>query len=71
MAALSAMPRDQDTRFFVEQQLRTRLPEGDWPPFLDPRPVELREEVVQVPKFWSFSRSSRSISTRPMTEKSI
>ena len=68
MGALSAVPRHNDIQFFVEQQLRTQLPQANWPPFVDPRPSGSRREVVQVPKIWTYSRSSWGIVSRPKTD---
>lgn len=58
MGALSAIPTDNVVQFFVEQQLRTGLPEVNWPAFVDPRPFGSRKEIVQMPKFWNHGRSS-------------
>lgn len=55
---LSAVPTDAVTQFFVEQQLRTGLPGANWYSFVDPRPVGLRKEVVQIPKWWSQGKST-------------
>ena len=58
MDALSSVPRDSVIRFFVEQQLRTGLPEANWALFTDPRPTGSRKEIMQVPKLWNQGRSS-------------
>lgn len=53
MGALSAVPTDDVVQFFVEQQLRTGLPEANWARFADPRTSGSQKEVLQVPKLWS------------------
>lgn len=58
MGALSAVPTDEVVQFFVEQQLRTGLPEANWVTFVDPRSPGTRREVVQLPKLWNYGRSS-------------
>ena len=55
-SALSAVPKDSSTRYFVEQQLRTRFPGENWVPFVDPRPPGLQKNVVQLPKWWSYGK---------------
>lgn len=54
MGALSAVPTDEVVQFFVEQQLRTGLPEANWVTFVDPRSPGTRREVVQLPKLWNY-----------------
>ena len=44
---------DTHARLFVEQQLRTKPPQWDWPSIVDPRSPESRQDIVQVPKLWS------------------
>ena len=56
--ALSAVPTETAIRFFVEQQLRTELPQANWAPFVDLRPFGSQGDVVQVPKIWSHGRPS-------------
>lgn len=58
MLALRAVPTDNVIQYFVEQQLRTGLPEANWATFVDPRPSGSKREVVQVPKLWNRRRSS-------------
>lgn len=58
MDALSSVPTENVIHFFVEQQLRTGLPEAGWAPFTDPRPTGSQKEIMQVPKLWSHGRSS-------------
>lgn len=50
--ALAFLPRNEIARFFVDQQLRS-LSNADWKAFRDPRPLDKRQLVVQVPKWWS------------------
>ena len=57
-SALLALPTSKDAQFFVEQQLRTQFPRGDWPLFTDPRPPGLRKEIVQIPRFWNIGGST-------------
>ena len=67
--ALSVLPTTEIIQFFVEQQLRTGLPEANWAKFVDPRPFGSQREVVQVPKLWNHSRSRWNIVRRPITDK--
>ena len=67
--ALSGLPNQDVSHFFVEQQLRTRLPRYDWHSFDDPRPFRYRNKVVQVPKMWSVGRCTRSAWRRPIADE--
>ena len=54
VAALSNLQTGNgEKRLFVEQQLRTKQPQGNWQPIVDPRPVGAQQEIVQIPKLWS------------------
>ena len=69
--ALSVVPTDEIIQFFVEQQLRTGLPEANWAKFVDPRPFGSQREVMQVPKLWNHSKSRWNIVRRPIIDESI
>ena len=53
MDALSSLRTEEIPRFFVEQQLRTTMPDGDWPPFVDHGPGRTQKDIVQIPKWWT------------------
>ena len=67
--ALLAVPNQIVLHYFVEQQLRTRLPRYDWQSFHDPRLEPYRNKVVQVPKLWSVGGCSRSAWRRPIANE--
>ena len=51
-AALVGLPRDTIVQYFVEQQLR-RQPGTNWLAFADPRLPGQKQNIVEVPKWWS------------------
>lgn len=53
-ALANIRPNDYAKRLFVEQQLRTSPPEGNWKAMIDPRPAATQEDIAQIPKWWSF-----------------
>lgn len=55
--ALSSLPRDEVVQYFVDQQLRPS-PGMNWRGFADPRLPDEKQEIVQVPAWWSSGEVS-------------
>ena len=69
-AALLYLPMDTTPQWFIEQQIRTALPDADWRPFASvPHPVS-PVPLVQMPKLWSHSQSNPG-DCRGTTKKSL
>lgn len=55
--ALNTLPEaDGFFNYYVEPQLSTAPPDFDWEGWADKRPIGLRRDLVQVPKFWSYGK---------------
>ena len=55
--ALAALPQaDGFYRYFIEQQLQAAPPEYGWESRKDERPISQQRNLVQVPKYWSYSQ---------------
>lgn len=57
LQALAAIgSTDQTPRYFIEIQLLTSSPGGDWQAFRDPRSQMYQTQSIQLPKYWTYSK---------------
>ena len=75
LQALAAIPfEDQTPRYFIETQLLTSPPGGNWAGFRDPRSPMYRSQSVQLPKYWTYSKIPYSYDgaiSSPKTETKV
>jgi hypothetical protein len=55
---MGSLSQDMAIRFFVDQQMRTFAPPAVWDQFLDTRPPQSQEKIVQLPKWISYGALS-------------